>query len=120
MSNKPDIRDLAILCAELADLHKAEDIRVLDVRGVSSITDYFVLATGNNEPHVRAIWTDIAGRLQKDHAVRPPKPEGDRKNQWVVLDYYDVIVHVMLQSVRDQYDLEGLWNDAALVESAAV
>ena len=50
----------------------------------------------------------------------PPKPEGDRHNQWVVLDYYDVIVHVMLQSVRDQYDLEGLWNDAALVESATV
>ena len=48
------------------------------------------------------------------------KPEGDRRNQWVVLDYYDVIVHVMLQSVRDEYDLEGLWNDADVVEPAVL
>ena len=112
--------ELALACREYAYNKKAEEIVVLDVREVSSITDYFVIATGNSEPHVRAIWTDIAGRLQKDHAVSPPKPEGDRNNQWVVLDYYDVIVHVMLESVRDQYDLEGLWNDAALVESATV
>ena len=115
-----DGQALALACREYADDKKAENLLVLDVREVSSITDYFVIATGNSEPHVRAIWTDIAGRLQKDHAMSPPKPEGDRHNQWVVLDYYDVIVHVMLQSVRDQYDLEGLWNDAALVGSATV
>ena len=113
-----DGQALALACREYADDKKAENLLVLDVREVSSITDYFVIATGNSEPHVRPIWPDIAGRLQKDHAVRPRKREGDRHNQWVVLDYYAVIVHVMLQSVRDQYDLEGLWNDAALVESA--
>ena len=111
---------LALACREYADDKKAGNLLVLDVRKVSTITDYFVIATGNSEPHVRAIWTDIAGRLQKDHAVPPAKPEGDRRNQWVVLDYYDVIVHVMLESVRDQYDLEGLWNDAGVVETAEV
>ena len=115
-----DGQALALACREYADDKKAENLLVLDVREVSSITDYFVIATGNSAPHVRAIWTDIAGRLQKDPAMPPPKPEGARHNQWVVLDYYDVIVHVMLLSVRDQYDLEGLWNDAALVESATV
>ena len=107
---------MAQACREYADDKKAENLLVLDVREVSSITDYFVIATGTSEPHVRAIWTEIADRLQKEHAERPPKPEGDRHNQWVVLDYYDVIVHVMQQSVRDQYDLESLWNDAAVVE----
>ena len=111
---------LALACREYADDKKAEGLLVLDVREVSTITDYFVIATGNSEPHVRAIWTDIAGRLQKDHAVPSAKPEGERRNQWVVLDYYDVIVHVLLQSVRDEYDLEGLWNAADVVEPAVL
>ena len=111
---------LALACREYADDKKAEGLLVLDVREVSTVTDYFVIATGNSEPHVRAIWTDIAGRLQKDHAVSSPKPDGDRRNQWVVLDYYDVIVHVMLPSVRDEYDLEGLWNVADVVEPAVL
>ena len=103
------------MCAELADLHKAEDIRVLDVRGVSSITDYFVLATGNNEPHVRAIWHEITRRIKVLHSISASTPEGGRENKWVVIDYYDVVVHVMRCDLRAQYDLDGLWNDAPQV-----
>ncbi len=103
------------LCAELADLHKAENICVLDVRGVSSITDYFVLATGNNEPHVRAIWNEITRRIKELHSISARTPEGGRENKWVVVDYYDVVVHVMHRDQRSQYDLDGLWNDAPQV-----
>ncbi len=115
MPTKPDTRDLATLCAELADLHKAENICVLDVRGVSSITDYFVLATGNNEPHVRAIWNEITRRIKELHSISARTPEGGRENKWVVVDYYDVVVHVMHSDQRSQYDLDGLWNDAPQV-----
>ena len=115
MPTKSDTRDLAILCAELADLHKAEDIRVLDVRGVSSVTDYFVLATGNNEPHVRAIWDEITRRIKEKRSISARTPEGGRENKWVVIDYYDVVVHVMRCDLRTQYDLDGLWNDAPQV-----
>ena len=115
MPNKLDTRDLAILCAELADLHKAEDIRVLDVRGVSSVTDYFVLATGNNEPHVRAIWNEITRRIKELHGISARTPEGGGENKWVVIDYYDVVAHVMHRDQRSQYDLDGLWNDAPQV-----
>ena len=115
MPTKPDTRDLALLCAELSDLLKAENIRVLDVRGVSSVTDYFVLATGNNEPHVRAIWNEITFKLKKDHGIATHPPEGGRVNKWVVIDYYDVVVHVMHSVIREQYDLDGLWNDATNV-----
>ena len=115
MPTKSDTRDLAILCAELADLHKAEDIRVLDVRGVSSVTDYFVLATGNNEPHVRAIWDEITRRIKEKRSISARTPEGGRENKWVVIDYYDVVVHVMRCDLRAQYDLDGLWNDAPQV-----
>ena len=115
MPTKPDTRDLATLCAELADLHKAENICVLDVRGISSITDYFVLATGNNEPHVRAIWNEITRRIKELHSISARTPEGGRENKWVVVDYYDVVVHVMHRDQRAQYDLDGLWNDAPQV-----
>ena len=115
MPTKPDTRDLALLCAELSDLHKAENIRVLDVRGVSSVTDYFDLATGNNEPHVRAIWNEITRRIKELHSISARTPEGGRENKWVVIDYYDVVVHVMRCDLRTQYDLDGLWNDAPQV-----
>lgn len=115
MPTEPHPRDLALICAELADRQKAENIRVLDVRDVSTITDYFVLATGNNEPHVRAIWNEITRRLKKEHGLGAPTPEGSRTNKWVVIDYYDVIVHVMHRDLRQHYDLDTLWNDAPLV-----
>ena len=108
--------DLATACREYAEDKKAEDVLVLDVRGLSSITDFFVIATGSSEPHVRAIWTEVHDRLAAEHRVKAHKPEGAQHNRWVVIDYFDVIVHVMDRGIREKYDLEGLWNDAAVVE----
>ncbi|MSU40965.1 MAG: ribosome silencing factor [Pedosphaera sp.] len=108
-------KELAQLCREYADSKKAEDIVVLDVSGVSSITDYFVIATANSEPHVRSIWHEIVDRLQRDHGQHAGKPEGAQQSQWVVVDYFDVVVHVMVKRVREEYNLEGLWNDATAV-----
>ena len=115
MSTKPDPRELALLCAELADSRKAETLRILDMRGLSTITDYFVLATGTSEPHVRAIWNEITLKLKKEYGITTHPPEGGRINKWVVIDYYDVVVHVMHSVIREQYDLDGLWNDAPIV-----
>lgn len=115
MPTETDPRNLALLCAQYADLRKAEDLRILDMRGISTITDYFVLATGNNEPHVRAIWNEITRRLKKEHGLGARTPEGGRANKWVVIDYYDVVVHVMHRDLRQHYDLDTLWNDAPLV-----
>jgi len=112
--------ELAEACRELAENKKAEDVMVLDVREVSGITDYFVIATGSSEPHVRAIWSEITKGLSRQHQVNAPKPEGSQFNSWVVVDYFDVIVHVMNRDVRERYDLEGLWNDAHVVEPARV
>ena len=111
---------LALACREYADDKKAGNLLVLDVREVSTITDYFVIASGTSAPHVRAIWNEIVDGLKQDHQLTPPPPEGAQYNTWVVIDYFDVIVHVMLESVRDQYDLEGLWNDAGVVEPAGL
>ena len=106
---------LAEYCREYAEAKKAEEVVILDVREVSSVTDFFVIASATSEPHVRAIWNEIVDTLKHKHGVSASKPEGINSNNWVVIDYFDVIVHVMIKDVRSQYDLEGLWNDAPVI-----
>ena len=111
-----DSRKLALLCRDFADNKKAENIVILDVRKLSSVTDYFVIASGTSEPHLRAILEEITGRLREEHGVRPRAMDGSVHGAWVVLDFFDVIVHIMRQEARERYDLESLWGDAARVE----
>ena len=111
-------KKLARLCRELADNKKAENIVVLDVRKLSSVTDYFVIASGSSQPHLRAIVEEIAGKLRDEYDLRPSRSEGSAGGNWVVLDYFDVIVHVMHAETRKHYDLEGLWGDAKLIKPA--
>jgi ribosome-associated protein len=107
-----DSRKLALLCRTLADNKKAEDIVILDVHELSSVTDYFVMASGSSEPHLRAIVDEITDKLREDYGLRARAVDGTFQTAWVVLDFFDVIVHVMRQDVRDRYDLETLWGDA--------
>ena len=107
-----DSKKLALLCRKLAENKKAENIVILDVRKVSSVTDYFVIASGNNEPHLRAIVNEITDTLWDDYQVRPRRIEGGPSATWQVLDFFDVIVHVMRDEVREKYNLESLWGDA--------
>ena len=110
-----DSKKLALECRELADNRKAENIVVLDVAEISSIADYFVIASGTSEPHLRAISDEIADKLREQHDIRPRAIDGTLQAGWLVLDYFDVIVHVMRADVREHYDLEGLWGDAPRV-----
>jgi ribosome-associated protein len=112
-----DSRKLALLCRELADNRKAEDLVILDVRELSSVTDYFVIASGSSEPHLRAIMDEITERLREDHHLRPKAIDGTLQAAWVVLDYFDVIVHIMRTDLRHRYDLETLWGDAPRVRT---
>ena len=111
-----DSRKLASLCRELADNKKADDIEILDVRKLSSVTDYFVIASGTSEPHLRAIVDEITDKLRDEHDLKPRAVDGNIHAAWVVLDYFDVIVHVMREDVRERYDLETLWGDAPRIK----
>jgi ribosome-associated protein len=111
-----DSKKLALLCRELADNKKAENIVILDVRKISSITDYFVLASGTSEPHLRAITNEITDKLRDEHELRPRAVDGDNQATWQVLDFFDVIVHIMRTDARERYDLESLWGDAPRVK----
>ncbi len=107
-----DSKKLALTCRKLADNKKAEKLVVLDVRETSSITDFFVLASGTSEPHLRAIADEIVDQLKEKHHLSPRGVDGSYQTHWVVLDYFDVIVHLMRDDMRERYDLEGLWGDA--------
>jgi ribosome-associated protein len=110
-----DSKKLAVLCRKLAENKIAERAVILDVRKLSSVTDYFVIVSGGNEPHLRAIAGEVAEKLRLEHHLRPRTVDGDDAATWQVLDYFDVIVHVMRTDVREKYDLESLWGDAPRV-----
>ena len=89
-----DSRKLAQRCRELAENKKAEDIVILDVRKLSSVTDFFVIASGTSEPHLRAIVSEIADGLKIEHGLSPRARDGAWQTNWVALDYFDVIVQI--------------------------
>jgi ribosome-associated protein len=111
-----DSKKLALICRELADNRKAENIVLLDVRTLSSVTDFFVVASGTSEPHLRAITDEITQKLDSDHKLRPRAVDGTMQTAWIVLDYFDVIVHIMRRDIRERYNLEELWGDAPTVQ----
>ena len=105
-------KQLAQWCAWFADNRKAENITILDIAKLSSVADFFVIVSGTSEPHLRAIKREITDRLQVDFGIQANAVDGGPNTNWQVLDFFDVIVHIMEPEVRESYDLEGLWKDA--------
>ena len=106
-----DYPPVVLQAADLALDLKAQDVVVLDLRGISSATDFFVLATGQSDIQVRAIAEHVRDELKKS-GTRPLNVEGLDRARWVLLDYVDFVVHVLHPSARDFYQLELLWGDA--------
>jgi ribosome-associated protein len=108
-----DSAALAERIAEIAADKKAQDVRVLDLRGVVSYTDFFVIASGNTERQTKAIHDAIHQEL-KDAPERllPRRTEGEREARWILLDYLDCVVHIFTPEAREYYRLEQLWGEA--------
>jgi ribosome-associated protein len=104
--------ELARLCVRLAEDKKAEDIVVLDLRGISSFTDFFVICSGTSEPHLKGINSGIREGIREHANISPLASEGSVASQWLVMDYSGVLVHIFLQKKREFYALESLWSDA--------
>ena len=108
--------ELARACALYADDKKAEDIRILDLRGLSPICDYFVLATATSTPQLRAVRDEIVERMKEEHDTPPDVKDGNFESQWIILVYGSVMVHVLTPEKREFYALEELWGDAPELE----
>ena len=103
--------ELTIAAAEAADEKIAQDIVAFDVSDQLAITDVFLVCSGANERQVAAIVDGIQRRLAEQCDAKPLRREGDRENRWVLLDYFDIVVHVQDNEERAFYDLERLWKD---------
>ena len=112
-------RDLAAACARIALDTKAEDVVVLDVSGLASFTDYFVIMSGRSTRHVQGLAEALEGELSAKR-VNSKHSEGLREGMWVLLDFGDVVVHVFYHENRSFYDLEGLWHDAPRIDVDAL
>ena len=104
--NQPLLEKILALAKE----KKASDLITLDVRGLTSMTDFFVICHGDSEPHVKA----IADNIRKRTPNKPQHIEGYENQNWILIDYFDVIVHVFKIDIRNYYNIEKLWADAPL------
>ena len=104
--NQPLLEKILALAKE----KKASDLITLDVRGLTSMTDFFVICHGDSEPHVKA----IADNIRKGTINKPQHIEGYENQNWILIDYFDVIVHVFKVDIRNYYNIEKLWADAPL------
>lgn len=109
-----EAQDLAVLCARLCSERKGEDIQILDLRGLTDFTDYFVLASIETRVQMKAIVAAIE-TAAKARGVRKLGIEGVEVGRWVLIDFNDCVVHLFEPEVRRYYELETLWGDAPVV-----
>ena len=106
---------IAEIGVEAALDRKANDVVLLDLRGLSSVADFFIICSGNSDTHVEGIANIIEEEL-KENDTRAWHREGGKRASWVLLDYIDVIVHIFTEEAREFYGLERLWGDAPRTE----
>ncbi|MFV0389281.1 MAG: ribosome silencing factor [Pyrinomonadaceae bacterium] len=118
-TNFDELDEPVKLSIEAAASKKAVDIVALDLRAITSFTEFFLIASGTNQRQVQAIADEIAHKLRKQLKVKPLRIEGYQSAEWVLLDFGDFIFHVFDSKSREFYDLERLWRDASRVELPA-
>ena len=107
--------EMAKLAYEALDEKKGEDIKIIEIGGISSIADYFIIANGTNTSQVDALVSSVEEKLGRQ-GYEPKRVEGVRSASWILMDYGDVVVHVFSKEDRLFYDLERIWRDGKSVE----
>ncbi|MGH2992257.1 MAG: ribosome silencing factor [Solirubrobacterales bacterium] len=107
--------ELARRVAVIADAKKAEEIVVLDMRGLVGYTDFLVICTARNERQAKAVYDEVYLQLKREDLL-PDHVEGERQPSWVLIDYLDCVLHVFVPEARDYYRLETLWGEAPRLE----
>ena len=110
-----DLSKVIQLIAQAIYDKKGTNIIAIDVRGISSITDYVIIADGNVDRHVSALATEIQ-HIMRDEGERPIHVEGQQVGDWVVLDYFQVVIHLLLPDMRQKYQLERLWPEGKVID----
>jgi ribosome-associated protein len=115
MDTKDTKLGLAQTIAKILDSKKGEDIKILGIKDLTVIAEYFVIVTGTSSTHVRTLADEVEFKLGEQD-IKPARSEGYKSSSWIVLDYSDVIVHVFDRNSREFYNLERLWADGENVD----
>jgi ribosome-associated protein len=99
------------MCGSYAEEKKAKDVLILEMAGLTDMADYFMIASGTSERHVRTIADHIVTSM-KSQGTKPHLIEGVNEGRWVIIDYRDILVHIFIEPLRELYDLESLWIEA--------
>lgn len=118
-STSPSIADLAQRAAAILIDRKANDVVLLSLKGVSDMTDYFLIASGTSDTHVRSLGSSVMEDMKKQVGQTAHHVEGLSQGRWVLLDYVDFVVHVFHPTLRNFYQIERLWADAQVVPLTA-
>lgn len=111
--------ELAKETVKILDDKKALDLKIIGIKDISVIGDYFVLATGTSSTHVKALADEVEFQI-KQIGITPEHIDGYRSNSWIILDYSDVIVHVFTPEAREFYNLDRLWQDGENLDLSSV
>lgn len=112
MTQDIDSKKLACVIARALDDKLGKNITILNISNVSSLADYFVIVTGDSTPQVKALMNNAKERIKELFGRSPLRMENDAKNRWNLLDYGDVVVHILHKDERDTYAIEKFWNNA--------
>ncbi len=112
MSNELNSHELACAIAQFLDDKLGKDIKILNISHVSSLADYFVIVSGESTPQVKALMETTKEKVKKTFTRLPLRMENDAKNRWNLLDYGDVVVHILHKEERQTYALEKFWSHA--------
>lgn len=107
--------ELTKLAVEALEDRKAEDVTVIDLREISPIADFFIVANGNNQNQLQAM-CDAADEVMYIHGVHQKHVEGNQNSTWILMDYGDVVIHIFSKEDRLFYDLERIWKDGKIID----
>lgn len=112
-------KELACKAVKILDKKKAVNIKMVGIKDISVLTDYFVIATGTSSTHVKSLADEVEFAL-KGEGIKPAHTEGYRSNSWVLLDYGGIIVHIFTEDARSFYDLDHLWQDGEDIDISSL
>ena len=116
MTTDLNSQDLACFAARVVDEKKASDTLVIEVGPILAVVEYFVITSASNRRLVRALADEVEGRIREETGRSPLRVEGAREQQWVLIDYGDVVIHVFSDETRSFYEIERLYRDAPFIE----
>lgn len=107
--------EMLAAAVKILDGKKAEDVKVIGIKDLTIIADYFIIANGTSSTHTRSLADELEFRL-KEQGLEPRQIQGNNGSNWIILDYSDVVVHIFNKEMREFYNLERLWQDGETVD----